>query len=37
MVRGGYGVGLWKEIKKEGSLMRNKIGFSVDIGRRVRF
>ena len=28
-VREGYGVGLWKEISKEGFLLSNKIGFSM--------
>ena len=33
----GYGVGLWKEISREGFLLSNKIGFSVGNGRKVRF
>ena len=33
----GYGVGLWKEIKKERSLLSNKIVLSVRNGRRVIF
>ena len=28
-VREGYGVGLWKEIRKEGSLMLKNIAFSM--------
>ena len=32
-VKEGYGVGLWKDIRKEGFLMSNKIGFSVGSGR----
>ena len=36
-VREGYGVGLWKEIRKEGSLMLKNIAFSMGDGRRVRF
>ena len=32
-VKEGYGVGLWKDIRKEGFLMSNKIGFSVCSGR----
>ena len=30
-------MGLWKEINKEDSLIRNNIGFLVDNGRRVKF
>ena len=36
-VREGYGVGFWKEIRKEGSLLLKNITFSVGDGRRVRF
>ena len=36
-VREGYGVGLWKEIRKEGSRMFKNIVFSIGDGRRVRF
>ncbi|RVX05796.1 hypothetical protein CK203_023934 [Vitis vinifera] len=36
-VREGFGVGLWKEIRKEGSLLSNNIVFSMGNGRRVRF
>ena len=36
-VREGYGVGLWKEIKKEESLLLKKTVFFVGDGRRVRF
>lgn len=32
-VKEGYGVGLWKDIRKEGFLMSNQIGFSVGSGR----
>ena len=35
--REGVGVGCWKEIRKEGSLLSNNIVFSVGNGRRVRF
>ncbi|RVW38495.1 hypothetical protein CK203_085301 [Vitis vinifera] len=35
-VREGYGVGLWKEISKEGSLLLNNVSFSVGDGKRVR-
>ena len=33
----GFGVGLWKEIRKEGSWLSNYIVFFVDNGRRTRF
>ncbi|RVW54540.1 hypothetical protein CK203_071484 [Vitis vinifera] len=36
-VREGYGVGFWKEINKEGSLLLNNVSFSVGDGKRVRF
>ena len=36
-VRESYGVGLWKEIRKEGALMQNKVAFVVGNGRRVKF
>ena len=36
-VRESYGVGFWKEIRKEGALMQNKVVFSVGNGRRVKF
>ena len=36
-MREGYGVGLWKEIRKEGTLLSDKIVFSVGNGRGVRF
>ena len=36
-MREGFGVGIWKEIRKEGSLLSNNIVFSVGNGRRVRF
>ena len=35
--REGFGVGLWKEIRKEGSWLSNYIGFSVGNGRRTKF
>ena len=33
----GFGVGFWKEIRKEGSLLQNKVVFFVEDGRRVEF
>ncbi|RVX00739.1 putative ribonuclease H protein [Vitis vinifera] len=36
-VREGYGVGLWKEIRKEGVLMFKNVFFTVGDGRRVKF
>ncbi|RVW74735.1 putative ribonuclease H protein [Vitis vinifera] len=36
-VREGFGVSLWKEIRKEGALLQNKVVFSVGNGRRVKF
>ncbi|RVX11584.1 LINE-1 retrotransposable element ORF2 protein [Vitis vinifera] len=36
-VREGFGVGFWKDIRKEGVLLQNKVGFSVGNGRRVKF
>ena len=36
-VREGFGVGFWKEIRKEVSLLQNKIVFFVGDGRRVTF
>ena len=36
-MREGFGVGFWKEIRKEGSLMQNKVVFSVGDGRKVKF
>ena len=36
-MREGYGVGLWKEIRREGTLLSDKIVFSVGNGRGVRF
>ena len=36
-VREGFGVGFWKEIVKEGSLLQNKVVFSVGNGRNVKF
>ena len=35
--RKGFSVGLWKEIRKEGSQLNNYIGFSVGNRRRTRF
>ena len=32
-----FGVGLWKDIRKEGSLLSNNIMFFMGNGRRVRF
>ena len=32
-VREGYGVGLWKEIRKEGALMFKNVSFTVGDGR----
>ena len=34
--REGFGVGLWKEISKEGLLLLNNVSFSVGNGKRVR-
>ena len=36
-IREGYGMGFWKEIRKEGSLRLKNITFFVGDGRRVRF
>ena len=36
-MREGFGVGFWKEIRKEVSLLQNKIVFFVGDGRRVTF
>ncbi|RVW54190.1 Transcription initiation factor TFIID subunit 5 [Vitis vinifera] len=36
-VREGFGVGFWKEIRKEGALLQNNMIFSVRNGRRVQF
>ena len=36
-VREGFGVGFWKDIRKEGALLQNRVGFSVGNGRRVKF
>ncbi|RVW42952.1 hypothetical protein CK203_076318 [Vitis vinifera] len=36
-VREGFGVGFWKDIRKEGALLQQKVGFSVGNGRRVKF
>ena len=36
-MRKGFGAGFWKEIRKEGSLLQNKVVFSVGDGRRVKF
>ena len=35
--REGFGVGLWKDIRKEGSRLSNYIVFYVGNGRRIRF
>ena len=36
-VREGFGVGFWKEIRNEGSLLQNKVVFSVGGGRKMKF
>ena len=36
-VRERYGVGFWKEIRKEGSLLLKNVSFAMGDGRRVRF
>ena len=36
-VRGSFGVGLWKAIRREWDVMGNNMVFSVGNGRRVRF
>ncbi|RVW30368.1 hypothetical protein CK203_097914 [Vitis vinifera] len=36
-VREGYGVGLWKEIRKEGVLLFKNVSFTVGDGRRLKF
>ena len=36
-LREGYGVGFWKEIRKEGSLLLKNITFFVGDDRRVKF
>ncbi|RVW23454.1 putative ribonuclease H protein [Vitis vinifera] len=36
-VREGFGVGFWKDIRKDGALLQNRVGFSVGNGRRVKF
>ncbi|RVW55327.1 hypothetical protein CK203_089065 [Vitis vinifera] len=36
-VREGFGVGFWKEIGKEGSLLQNKVVFSEEDSKRVSF
>ncbi|RVW40104.1 hypothetical protein CK203_081942 [Vitis vinifera] len=36
-VREGFGVGFLKEIRKEGSLLQNKVVFSMGDGRKVKF
>ena len=36
-VREGFGVGLWKDIRKEGALLQNKVVFSMGNGIRVKF
>ena len=35
-MREGFGVGFWKEIKEEGSLLQNEVVFSMGDGRRVK-
>ena len=36
-IRGGFGVGLWKEIKKEWPLFLENVVFSISDGRRINF
>ena len=36
-VREGFGVGFWKEIRKEGSFLQNKVVFFVGDGRKMKF
>ena len=36
-IRGGFGVGLWKEIRKEWPLFLQNATFSLGDGRRIRF
>ena len=36
-VRESYGVGFWKEIRKEGVLVFKNVSFTVGDGRRVKF
>ena len=36
-IRGGFGVGLWKEIRKEWPLFLQNSAFSLGDGRRIRF
>ena len=36
-VRGGYGVGLWKAIRRKWHVVSNRLSFVVGNGQRVRF
>ena len=36
-VKGGYGVGLWKAIRREWYIVSNRLSFVVGNGQRVRF
>ena len=36
-VKEGFGVGFWKEIRKEGALLQNKVVFSMGNGTSVKF
>ena len=36
-VRGGYGVGLWKTIRKLWDAVSSKLSFSVGNGKRIKF
>ena len=36
-MRSGYGVGLWKAIRKEWHVLSNRISFMVGSGQRMRF
>ena len=36
-IRGGYGIGLWKDIRKEWHTLSQNVVFSLGDGRRLRF
>ena len=36
-MRGGYGVGLWKTIRKLWDVVSSKLSFSVGNGKRIKF
>ena len=36
-IRGGFGVGLWKEIRKECHIFLQNAAFSLGDGRRISF